>query len=399
MWSGRGKNANERMDSESMMKADFLFSNCVLVNSQLFFVDTQSGLPAIMNSQNGKAAYCEVFRDYILRAGDSIDFMEEFGGNVYALETAGDYLVIFEWDERQCSYIPLNCNNHKWGNFVAFERYDSVFYIFPKYENKIIVFHTEEGEIEEVADRFDETGEMQCACRDGNNVWLLTKEGDILYSFNLEERRQTRYILRTRIEDCADCIVVGGSVYLLNNFGILYQWNIGSEEIQVINTFGKKHLKEKEVCRIINAGNRLFVLPSFGKDIKILDLRTSEMEICHKYPSDFSYCDIGWSKYYGHCEDESFYYFAMRRANYFLKIRKTDGEFTWIKPKILNGECRGKLLGAFAVKQYLEEGEGLFCERQGYLEGMLKHMPNRSEHNREKTDIGRRIYNEGKKVK
>ena len=41
-----------RVNGGSMSKTDVLFSNCVLVDNQLFVIDTQSGLPAIIDRKS-----------------------------------------------------------------------------------------------------------------------------------------------------------------------------------------------------------------------------------------------------------------------------------------------------------------------------------------------------------
>lgn len=48
-------NVNEKTGDNSMKESDFLFSNCVRVNNQLHFVDTKSGLPAMLNDDISKA--------------------------------------------------------------------------------------------------------------------------------------------------------------------------------------------------------------------------------------------------------------------------------------------------------------------------------------------------------
>lgn len=377
-----------------MGETDFLFSTCALIKKRLFFVDTQSGLPAIMNLKNGAVNYCELFQDYILRYGDSIDFMQEFDGNVYALETAGDYLVIFEWDKRQCSYISLNCNNRKWGNFVAFERCGSVFYIFPKYGNRIISFHAEDWNLTETTTVLDETEEIQCACSGKNRVWLLSQDGSRIYAYDLAENKGTVYKLNINMNECINGILINDSIYFLNMFGILYKWNVGDKEVLVINTMETQHLNAETMIKMVNAGNKLFVLPAFGSDIKMLNLDAGDMQIYNKYPADFSYHDIGWSKYYGHCEDEKYYYLAMRLGNYFLKICKSDGEFTWIKPKIINESDKDKLLDLLGMHNRLKTGVKIFYEKEGYLNDWLKYIPMGSGASNSNADIGRKIYNE-----
>lgn len=375
-----------------MEEDKFLFSNCILVKNQLFFVDTQSGLPAMMDPDSGDVTYSALFQDYIWRDGNSIDFMWEFDGNVYALETAGDALVIFDLHKQRCSYIPLNCSYREWGNFVAFEKYGSDFYIFPKYGNKIFTFSAGDRKVAQIAGKLGEMEEIQCARREGSKVWLISRKGSAIYAYDLSDNSWRIYRLNAVIKDCTNCILVGESIYLLNIFGIIYKWNIGDGEIQEIRTLETRHLEAETMYSMVHAGNCLIVLPSLGADIKILDLLTGKMEIYHDYPADFNYYDIGWSKYYGYCEDGKYYYFAMRRGNYFLKICKKNGKLSWIKPVIVNDRKKSKLLVTYKINRYLQEEEKVINEEEGYLSDWLKYLPVSGNVRNNRPDSGKIIY-------
>ena len=383
-----------RVNGGSMSKTDVLFSNCVLVDNQLFVIDTQSGLPAIMNPISGKLTYCEVFQNFIWKDGDVIDFMKEYEGDIYALEMTGDNLVIFDLQKQQCIYISLNCNYHEWGNFVAFERIGSDFYIFPKYGNKIYTFSAKDRKIVVIEGPLGEKEEIQCACRDKNQERLLSQDGSKLYIYNLLENKWKIYNFNRGIRDCINCISRGESIYFINILGILYKWNIDEEGIQEITTLERLFSETETVSRIVSAGNSLIILPSVGRDIKIMNLLTSEMEIYHDYPVDFVYYDIEWSKYYGNCEDEEYYYFAMRRGNYFLKIRKADGKFFWIKPRIPDEKKRNDFLIQYQMKSYSYNKEKILYEDTGYLASWLKYMLVDNSISNNCTGIGKKIYGE-----
>ena len=139
-------------------------------------------------------------------------------------------------------------------------------------------------------------------------------------------------------------------------------------KLSEIKTLETEHLEEESMCRMVYAGKKLIVLPLLAEEIKILDLSTDEVEIYHDYPENFLYYDIsGWSKYYGLCEDDIYYYFAMRRENYLLRIKKVDGSLSWIKPNIVFKEERIKIrdiLRKKKFKAYQEAGEVFFFRKR-----------------------------------
>lgn len=337
----------------------FLFSSCTLFNGKLFFVEIQNGLPAMMDLNNGEVTYCDALNgfDYIA-GGDMVDFIQSYGNKVYILENAGINLIIFDLVKKQCQYIELKCNCNSWGNYSAFERYGPYLYIFPKYENKIIVLDTNNNEITEKQNCFDEKRRIQCTCRVDNQVWILLQDISMIYAYDLATEKLKSYKLEKILEDCIDAIHIDGNIYILNQFGIVYVWDIDNEKLQEITMLEVEHTEDKSMCRIIYAGDKLIFFPAWSADIKILDLLTAEIKVYHDYPVDFKYHEIKWSKFHRSCEDKDYYYFAMRLGNYFLKICKSDGKLLWIKPKLPSDEKRIKSQDLFVeqkLRLYVKE--------------------------------------------
>ena len=52
-----------------MQEEKLLFSNCTIVNEELFFVETQHGLPAKINPGNGEVSLCGGMGYFFLLAG------------------------------------------------------------------------------------------------------------------------------------------------------------------------------------------------------------------------------------------------------------------------------------------------------------------------------------------
>ncbi len=378
-----------------MQEKGLLFSNCTIVDKELFFVETYYGLPAKMNPESGDVSYFEAMENFLLKEGDSLSDIRTMGKRVYALEVSGENVIIFDLEQLRCQYVPLKCGYRKWGNFAAFEQRGPYFYIFSKYGNKICVMDTNTNEVTEIVGYFDGMEELQCSCRAGSMVWLIPYNMDVIGCYDLSNGRMKTYELGRKIENCMHAIFIDGKIYILNRYGIIYIWNIRDMKLSEIKTLETEHLEEESMCRMVYAGKKLIVLPLLAEEIKILDLSTDEVEIYHDYPENFLYYDIsGWSKYYGLCEDDIYYYFAMRRENYLLRIKKVDGSLSWIKPNIVFKEERIKIrdiLRKKKFKAYQEAGEVFFLENEMNIGFFVEKVPQK-DNVAKKTNVGSEIF-------
>lgn len=377
----------------------FLFSSCTLHDDKLFFVEIQSGLPAIMDLDSGEVSYCDVLAGFAFIAGaDIVDFIQGYGNKVYILETSGRNMIIFDLEKKQCQYIKLKCSYFNWGNFSAFERHGSFFYIFPKHEDEVVVLNTKNNELIEMQNIFGGINGIQCTCRVENQVWILPQNKSMIYVYDMATKKIESYKLDKALENCVDAVYADGNIYILNQFGIVYIWNIYKRELQEMTKLETDHTEDKSMCRIIFAGSKLIFFPVLSADIKILDLSTGEIEVYYDYPEDFKYHNIKWSKYHRSCEDKDYYYFAMRLGNYFLKVCKNDGKLLWMKPQLPLIENRIKSQDLFAMeklKLYINAKKSI-CE-EGNIS--IIHMINtglKESCMEEESSIGRKIYEEVK---
>lgn len=353
-----------------MQEEELVFSYCTMIDHELFFIETQYGLPAKMNPNNGDVSYCSAI-GYAIMKGDSICGFQTLGKRVYALNMSGNSVIIFDLEKTQCHYIPLQCAYRPWGNFVAFEKYGSELYIFPRYENKICIMNTMNNEITEIADYFDGMTELQCACRDGDKIWLLSGNIAVIGCYDFTNGEMQIYELEKKMENCERAVLANGNIYILNRFGILYIWNIDEFTFEEVKLLGTEYTDEKFIYgNMVYAGGRLIIFPALSDDIRILDMSTDRLETYQEYPEDFLYYDKdymkGWSKYTGICEDNNYYYCAMRRNNYLLKINKQNGMLSWIKPKMPPKGERIKILNILrdeSFKNSFALGERFFGKR------------------------------------
>ncbi|EOS29439.1 hypothetical protein C807_02825 [Lachnospiraceae bacterium 28-4] len=375
------------------------FSNCTIINQELFFVETQHGLPARMNPDNGDVSYCNIMENYLLKKGDIIDDIRTLEGCAYALETSGENIIRFDLEKLQCQHIPLQCAWRKWGNFVAFEQYGSSFYIFPRYGNKICIMNIFDNKISEIFDFFDGISELQCSCRVGCKVWLIPCGVAAIGCYDLSKRKMQIYELDRKIDNCVMAVSAEESIYILNRSGIIYKWDMYELKLDEVRRIEAENRLDKSLyAKIIYAADKLIILPALADHIKILDLRDGTIEVYRDYPEDFFYYDIEymkeWTKYQGMCEDDNYYYMAMRHENYLLKISKGTGMLLWVKPHMPLKKDRIKIqtpLRERTFKKFFEEGERFFLETYVDIGNFLTEVPQR-EYIVEKTNIGKEIF-------
>lgn len=364
----------------------FVCTNCALLNDGLFMIGSLGGLPAIMNLDNGRIKYYGWMDGFVAENKSVvIDYLEIYQNKMYALDSYGNSLIIFDLESSHYKYVALNCHQYDLINFAAFERCGLDYYIFPKYGDKILVFDLEKNTITEIAGYLEDNNEIQCVCRVNNDLWILPQNADIICCFNLNTKKNQKFKLNRTIKDCVHAVYKEGSIYILNMFGIIYIWDIEKKDLKEIMAAETEHDDRYTMSRIIYAGNSLILLPARGSDIKIYDLQKEKVSIYHEYPEDY-FDETTWYRFYGYCDDEEYYYFAMCAGSYLLRIDKQTGRLIWTKPLIKN-------LGEIAVKLLLGRNNSFF--KESFLE--VTDLPKVSavcgnQCNKMNIDIGRKIY-------
>ncbi len=177
---------------------------------------------------------------------------------------------------------------------------------------------------------------FECGYQFENEVWLYHRSKNIIVRYNLVLDSWCEYNLCINIKNCVDMIMYNNKLYLLSSEGSVFCWDPKLEFLEKIADYHNEDSSIYVFEKIIVIANKIFLFPSLGEDIVILYLDTKYMEIYKEYPKKFRYFNLGRSKYYGYCSDNEFCYFAMRSANFMMKIRKSDGKIYWIKPSPLN---------------------------------------------------------------
>jgi len=316
---------------------EMLFSAGVLLKNKIFAFSSSDCLPMTVDLHNGKVAFVNDLVGYTLFYSDE---MINDGENIYVFELNGKRLMHFNVNERICLYYDIGCHGEEWGNFAVVAKWRKNLYIFPRYYNKVVVFDCDaqvvtcrEGlnmyERENMSKEYKKVW-FHCGCWVGGKVWLIMPEGDRLIQYDIKFDIWKQYRLPVRVKKCIHMVDFDNKLYFLGVGGEIYCWDKAGHIIEELAECGRGY--EKEFARIVVTDWNIYLLPFKGEDIYVVSRDTGQAKLYDGYPVDFQYCGPeGWSKYYGYCENEDYYFFAMRASAYVLCINKRSGSAEWIK--------------------------------------------------------------------
>ena len=249
--------------------------------------------------------------------------------DIYVLEMNGNRLMQYSLDEKKCKYFEIKCNRRKWDNFAMISKYKKDVYIFPRYLREIVKVDIESGLVKkESCLKID----VQCSCQIKNVIWLFPEKGNSVIVHNMEDDTWREYKLPVEIDNCVHVIFYNRKFYILGSEGRILLWDMIDGSMEELCDCSKIEETPENYSRIAVTSRTIFLLPSLGRDIFKIDIPTKNIERYEAYPKGFQYCEVEHcSKYYGYCESERFYFFAMRSANHILSIDKYNGQEKWIK--------------------------------------------------------------------
>lgn len=323
---------------------DTMFSICSLIHGEIFAItNIPRNLPITININSGKIGLLMDLENY---APDfAPDMMLGDEDNIYVLELSGHRLMHVSMLDRKIQYYQINCHKEDWGNFAAFVQYRNTLYAFPTYLDKMvkISFKSQNAQLawreypinkknKESIKQEDDLEYFICGCQMGDKVWLFQRKGRLAVSYNMESGTWEQYEMPLEINDCAHTISYGEQIYILNAEGKVYAFEPQGMCLDEIADCSDEKADGGAFSRLAVTDKNIYLLPSLGSDIFILDINTREVKRYESYPEGFKYCaPEGWSKFHGYCEDEDHYYYAMRSMNFFLAINKRSGKERWIK--------------------------------------------------------------------
>ena len=367
---------NRLLDKE-IMEREALFSTCALTQGKLFSFTSSKRIPTIVDLHTGKTTLLNDLLNY--DPAFNADDMLSFENDIFILELNGKRLMKFNVKERNCSYFNIDCDNKTWKNYAAFAYYGNNIYVFPVYTDGVIKIDLKKERVQKKKELYLHISEYKkdkkqdgeftffwCGCQSGSIVWLFQRSGELVVEYDLESDTWREFELSIRIRECVLVTVYAGYMYILSAEGKIYRWNRKDNIAEEIADCRSTSRMEFVFSRIAVTDKGIFLLPLYGEEIFYMDLKTKNVKKYDSYPEDFRYCELSWSKYYGYCEDDNQYYFAMRSANYILTINKRDGIEKWVKAKLSSYEKYKKV--------YFSYNRKLLCETEYSIEDILSYM-------------------------
>lgn len=336
---------NQSLD-EKYRERDSLFSTCALAQGKMFSFTSFKRIPIVWDFNTRKITILNDLENY--DPAFNADDMLSFENNIFVLELNGKRLMKLDVKEKKCSYFHIDCNSKYWGNYAALAYYEKSIYIFPIYAEGLVKIDLKTGKVQKIKELYSHASECKkdekqedefyffwCGCQYGNKVWLFQRNGNWVVSYDMESDTWEEYELSVCMKECAHVAAYAEYIYILNAGGEIYRWDMKSNILEKIVDCGSINKTDFSFSRIVVTDKRIFLLPSISEEILYIDFNSQNIEKYDSYPEGFRYCGPEeWSKYYGYCEDNDHYYFAMRSANYILIINKRDGTEKWVKANL-----------------------------------------------------------------
>jgi len=324
----------KELDEQKYINRNILFSTCALVDDKIYSFTNCENLPIIMELSSKKIIFLDNLINY---KPFIVDGMICDRKDIFVFSLDGKRLMKFNVYERTCQYYDIDCHEKDWGNYAAFARYGKYLYIFPKYKDMLVRVDVELGVVTQgkyVKLNQKEKVFFSCGYQAGSIVWLLHMQGDLIVAYNLEQDNWQKYKLPIKINDGVHIVEHNNMLYILSSEGNIYCWNILENSIRNFADCSKWGNGINEFSKIVITDKIIYLLPALGENILIMSL-DGKIDLYHSYPKNFQYYGPeGWYKYYGYCENEDYYFFAMRTATFILRIGKRDGKVQWITPKL-----------------------------------------------------------------
>ncbi len=353
-----------------------MFSVCAFADGKIFAITNIHGnLPIVINIDVNEIKLLMDLENYDLHFAP--DIMLSDGDDIYALELAGNRLLHYHIAERKCEYFDIECHRKSWGNFAAFAKYRNELYIFPTHSDEAVRLSFKLGKIEIKRNvklinpgykelfMLDKNKEcFSCGCALDNIMWLFQKQGNLAVAYDMKYNTWKNYELAISIKDCVHTAAYRGKIYILSSEGKVYvlnPLNVGVEEITDCSNGGTDI---NMFSRLAVTDKKIYLLPFLGQDIFSVDLNTKKVKKYELYPEGYGYyLPEGWTKFYGYCEDEDHYYYAMRSMNFMLVINKRSGKERWIKFKVPRNRDYNS--------SYLKYNKGIISEAVYGIAGLL----------------------------
>lgn len=340
------KDLDGEIFKQEKVKEDYIFSTCIHISGKIFSFTTFKRIPIMVDLNTEKVNIVDDLMNY--DSSFAADYMIGIEKDIFVLELNGKRLMKFNIDDKKCTYFNIECNKKNWDNYATFANYGRNLYIFPTFADKIVKIDLVTESVKKFGELYSKIYSQYkdldskedftyfiCGCQMKNIMWLFQKQSNIVIAYNMEDDTWKEYKILIEICNCIHAVYTNHKLFILDSVGKVYCWNMTDESPELLADCSNEKNEVNTFSRIIVTDKKIFVLPLFGKDIFYIDIYTKQIEKYDKYPMEFKYFEPeGWSKYYGFCEDNEYYYFAMRSIEFMLSLSKEEGELKWMRVKL-----------------------------------------------------------------
>ncbi len=316
------------MASLEKHRDDIFFSSCLVNQDNLYFFTDGTFRPIKYDLSKNVGEYLVEYKCLDGFAKGNLEKIFLYDDYIFAVKNTGEKVVRITLKDKSFISIPISASYMPTDNFALIAMYNNAIFCFCRTNNKVIIVDCDsltvnEQQLLSLSDDGYKIGTIY-----EEHVYLFPKSGDKFLIYDLNERLYKQSYLSKEFSSISNVVSTKSNLYILERSGDLNLIDHNSFELIKSLKVGN----EGAYGFIVICRNVIILLPSLGEDIMILDYSLETYHIYNEYPSDFSYKKVdGKSKYYYPYEDENYYYFAKRLANYFLKIDKNSGELKWIK--------------------------------------------------------------------
>lgn len=332
-----------------------LFPACVISEQGIIYYVTQKEHALKeLNMDSQKVKYIDNPKGYEPAEWTGVDRLLLDNNKLFLFEQNGSRLLEYSLTERTCRYFDLNCNIWSCDNWSKCVIARNKVFAFSSFANKVVKVDLSNGDIkiekihhsisylfyQEKERYIYDNSEIEipcklfsCGCQVNKEVWIFTERKGIVLKYDLFREESIVYSLPKSINGCMHVIWIKGLFYILSIDGKVFSWDLQKNKAKLLFN-GKIKFPYAYFGKIAVTNKNIWILPCFGKDIYVMNLKSNVEELYSTYPKDFCYdIDPSKSKFYGYTEDSKNYYFAMHSANYILIINKESGKEIWVKPK------------------------------------------------------------------
>lgn len=332
-----------------------LFPACAVDGEKkLYYVTHEEHAIKKLDLETGQAEYMDNLYGYHPMEWAGVDRLFFHGEKLYLLEQNGKRMLQYSLQENTGKCFELgNCLNIRGNNWAASIVYRDTVFIVSSFANELVKVNLISNEIEkeqleletdyilerEKVHYINHGKEVEilhrlysCSCKVGTDMWLFTERRQIVLKYDLLTGKTIKYFLPEIIKGCVHAVWKNGIFYILSLEGNVYSWDFWNNETRILyDSEGK--CPYPFFAEFVITDKKIWMIPCWAEDIYIVDLESGEKSIYSTYPEDFLYSEDPYrSHYYGYCEDEENYYFAMHSANYMLVIEKKSNNGKWMQP-------------------------------------------------------------------